>query len=183
MNYGLFKALNSVLVLDDLDGIALSFSAWYELEGGFLTEVLELLARSPAHVHLLDFVGVELVGCACTLAGKFHMEAPKVAENHLVASEHLFADAGRSLLEDGCHVALIVGTTVVGNVLGELLEVEHLMYLCRTVSLCLRNVFLLRARLGRSDVNTIVYHNSPLPSSSKGGGVLYTAEGIAGVKG
>ena len=31
--------------------------------------------------------------------------------------------------------------------------------------------------------NTIIYHNSPLPSSSKGGGVLYTAEGIAGVKG
>ena len=56
------------------------------------------------------------------------------------------------------------------------------MDLCRAIGLCLRNVLFLSAWLGTCNVDTIIYHNSPLPTSPKGG-VLYAAEGIAGIKG
>ena len=56
----LLQPLNSVLVLDDLDGIVLSLAAGYELEGSILAEVLELFhallaffLKHPSIYHLL----------------------------------------------------------------------------------------------------------------------------------
>ena len=83
--------MNRVLVLDDLDGVGLGDEAWDELELGILTEVLEALAGSPAHIDLLDVVGIELVRGACALGLEFSVEGAKILLYNRIGKDRLKA--------------------------------------------------------------------------------------------
>ena len=88
----------------------------------------------------------------------FGVEAAEFTERDLVAGQHHLAEAIDGLGEDGSHVAAVVGAAVVGDVLGELVEVELLAHLRGAVGLGLLDVGLLRARLGTHDGNAVVNH-------------------------
>ena len=158
MNYELFKSLNSVLVADYLDGIALSLAAGNELEGGFAAEVLELLARCPADVDALDVVGGEVVGGLGSLGGEFYMEVSEVAQLHLVACEELFLQTGDGVGQDALDGTLGEGRVVVCDVLTELVEAEDFVNLRGSIGLGLGNVSLLRSGLGAHNAKRVVNH-------------------------
>ena len=72
---------------------------------------------------------------------------------------------------------------MVGDVLAEVVQIEVFVNLSRTVSLSGVSLLrLLRARLARHDCDRIIDHNQPPPDLPQGGGVLYSAERIAGAK-
>ena len=175
--------MNRIRILDDLDGVGLLLALGHELEGGVVAEVPEVLAGTPADVDGLDVLGGEVVCGDGAFGLEFGMERAEFSEGDLVACEHHFAEAVDGLSEDGCHVASVVGASVVGDVLGELVEVEALVDLADAVSLRLGDVSLECAGLGAHDGDRVLNHSGPLPSSPRRGGVLYSAEGIAGVKG
>ena len=100
----LLQPLNRVFILDDLDGVGLCEAGRNELEGGLVTEVLELLARFPADVHLLDVLGRELIDGACAFGLEFAVERAQVSELHLLALEHHLAEAGYGVGEDAIRV-------------------------------------------------------------------------------
>ena len=164
MTFNLFRAgdllqsLNRFLVLDDIDGVGLCGAAGDEVELCFVAEVLELLAGRPADVDLLDVGGAEVLGLLLSLGGEFDMEVAQFAEFHLVAGEQLFAQAIDGLRDDGGDVGSVVGAAVAGDVLCELVEVEHFMNLCGAVGLGFGDVLLLRSGSRGHDANAVVNH-------------------------
>jgi len=64
---------------------------------------------------------------------------------------------------------------------GKLVDVQNFGALCGAVGLRLLDVLLLRSGRSAHNYNRIVNHIRPPPVLPKGG-VLYSAEGIAGVK-
>ena len=88
---GLLKPLNRVFVLNDLDGIGLCDAAWNKLELGIVAEVLEALAGSPAHIDLLDILGIELVRDACALGLEFSVEGAKILLYNRIGKDRLKA--------------------------------------------------------------------------------------------
>ena len=61
---------------------------------------------------------------------------------------------------NGCHVGTVIDASVVGDVLGKLVDVEHLTHLCVAISLGFGDFCLLGAGLGAHDSDTVVNHNS-----------------------
>ena len=159
LSRALFEPLNRVLVLDDLDCALLCSAGGYELEGGFVAEVLEVLAGCPADVHLLDVGGGEGIGRLGAFGVELHVEAAELPEVDLVAKEHLFAQAVDGFGEHGCDVGTVVGAAVVGDVFGELVDAEDFVYLSGAVGLGLGDVLLLRTRSGGHDDDTVVDHD------------------------
>ena len=143
----------------------------------------KVVAGRPADVHGLAVGGGEGVGRLGAPGGELHVEAAELPEVDLVAQEHLFAQAVNGLGEHGRDVGAVVGAAVVGDVLGEGVHVEDFVHLSRAVGLRLLDVFLLRSGLGAHDDDRVVDHNVPPPVLPfLGGGVLYSAEGIAVAK-
>jgi len=179
----LLESLNRFLIPDHFDGVGLGLSAGNEVELGFGAEVLELGTGSPADIHGLDFLRVELVGGVCAFASELHTETSEVAQIDLVACQQLFLEASDCVSQNALDSTLREGRVVVGDVLAESVQVETLVNLSRTVSLSgIGLLGLLRARLARHNCDTVINHNGPLPTSPFGGGVLYSAERIAGAK-
>ena len=106
MNYELLESLDCFFVPDHFDGVGLGLSAGYEVELGDAAEVLELQSGRPAHVHILDFLSVELVGGVSTITSKFYVERAKVAQTDFVASKELFAQTSDCVSQDALHSTL-----------------------------------------------------------------------------
>ena len=152
--------MDGFLVLDFLDGFGLSLAGGHELEGGFAAEVLELLAGIPADIDGLDVGGGEGVGSCCALALDASLEVAEVAEADALAFEQEFAQAADSEGEQADDVALLIDAAVVGDVLGEGVDVNALLGLNHAVSLGFYDVGLLGAGLGAHDRDTVVNHNN-----------------------
>ena len=114
----LFQALNGVLILDDL------YCALLACAGG--DELVEPLAGNPFHIDLLDVGGGEGIGGLGSLGVEFGVESAKFSEVDFLAFENQFMETIDGLGDDGSDVCAVVGAAVVGDVLGELLEVEDL---------------------------------------------------------
>ena len=159
---GLFEPLNSIRVLDDLDGVALHLARGNELELSLVAEVAEVLARTPADVHGLDVGCAELLSRFCAFAAEFNTEAAEFAEADDVASEELLAEAADHVGDDTADGTLRERRVVVGHVLNELVVSEFGVSLCGTISLgaagLCANVGLLCAGLRAHDTNTVVNH-------------------------
>ena len=141
------------------DGFGLGLATGYEVELGDAAEVLELQAGSPADVHGLDLLGVELVGGVCAFASEFHTERAEVAQIDLVACQELFLETSDCISQDALHSALGEGRVVVGDVLAEVVQIEALVNLSRSVGLGGVSLLrLLRARFARKDGDSIVNH-------------------------
>ena len=157
----LLESLNSVRVLDDLDGVGSELAAGHEFELSLVAKVLavEVDALSPSDVDLLDVLDGEVLGSDCALRGEAGAEGAHVAEGHAVAFEDKFAEACNCLLEDGVDVASVVNASVVGDVLGELFEGDVLTDLCLSVGHGgIALVGLLRSGFLALDGNTVVNH-------------------------
>jgi len=204
----LLEALNGLFVPDHFDGVGLCLSAGNEVELGFGAEVLELGAGSPADIHGLDLLRVELVGGVCAFASEFHTETSEVAQIDLVACQQLFLEASDCVSQNALDGTLRERRVVVGDVLAESVQVKALVNLSRSVGFGGVSLLrLLRARLARKDCNRIIDHNQPPPvclrrkwelaplcgveatfsgfskvPSRPFGRVLYSAERIAGAK-
>ena len=109
--------MNGLFIPNHLDGVGLSLTARNEIEGGVVAEVLELLSGSPADIHGLDLLSVELVGGVGTFGGKFAMEAAEVAKTYLIACEKLLAKTSDGISQNTFHSTLGEGAVVVGDVL------------------------------------------------------------------
>jgi len=159
----LFQTLNSVCVLDDLDGVVLHLAAGNELELGLVAEVAEVLARIPADVHGLDVRCTEFLSGVCALAAKFHTEAAEFAEADNVAGEELLTKTADHVGNDAADGTLGERRVVVGHVLDELVVGELGVSLCGTISLgaagLCANVGLLCAGLRAHDTDGIVNHD------------------------
>ena len=113
----------------------------------------------------------------------FTAETSEVAQIDLVAGKQLFLEASDCVRQDALHGTLREGRVVVGDVLAKIVQIKDFVNLSRTVSLSGVSLLrLLRARFARKDCNTVINHSGPLPTSPFGGGVLYSAERIAGAK-
>ena len=163
----LLEALDGFAVADDLDGVFLSLAAGNQLELGFLTEVLavEEGGLAPGDVHLLDVVNGEVLGGDGSFGGEAGGKGAHVAQGDAVALEDEFLQAEDGLRENGLDVAVVVGTAVVGDVLGELAEGEVLANLRLPVGLGHGDVGFLGAGLCALDGNRIINHSGPLPTS------------------
>ena len=151
--------MDSIRVLDDLDGVGLLRALRNEFELGIGAEILEELAGTPADVDGLDVVGGKVLGGDCALGLEFGMERAEVSERDLVTGEHHLAEAVDGLGEDGCHVAAVVGATVVGDVLSELDQVEAFVDLADTISLRFGDVSLECAGLSAHNGDRVLDHS------------------------
>ena len=112
MNYelsrggSLLKPLDCFLISNHFDGVGLGLATGYEVELGFGAEILELGAGSPANIHGLDFLRVELVGRVSTITSKFYVERAKVAQTDFVASKELLAQTSHCVSQDALHSTL-----------------------------------------------------------------------------
>ena len=157
----LLKPLDGVGVLDDLDGVGCELARGHELELGLVAEVLavEEDALAPSDVDLLDVVDGEVLGGDCAFGGEAGGEGAHVAEGHAVAFEDELAQAVDGLHEDGVDVAGVVDASVVGDVLGELVEGEVLANLRLPVGFGVSDLLLLGAGLCALDADTVVNHS------------------------
>jgi hypothetical protein len=105
----LFKPLDGVFVFDVFDGFFLAVAAGNELEGGFLAEVLELLAGLPVDFHCFDVGGVEFLCRLGAFGGEFHAEGAQVAQLHSVACQELLAQTTDCVGEYALYGALREG--------------------------------------------------------------------------
>ena len=153
--------MNSVGVLDDLDGVVLCLAGRNELELCFCAELLAVEGKSlaPDDVHLLDVLDGEVLGGDCALGGEAGGEGAHASEGHAVALQDELAQAGNGLAENGVDVAGVIYAAVVADVLGELLEGEVLSNLRGAVGFGVVDLRLLRAGLCTLDGNTVVNHS------------------------
>ena len=158
----LLQTLNSIRVLDDLDGVVLHLAGGNELELSLVAEVPEILARIPADVHGLDVAGTEFLSRVCTFAAEFNTEAAEFTEADDVASKKLLAETTDHVGDDTADGTLGEGRVVIGHVLYELVVGEFGVCLCGTISLgaagLCANVSLLRAGLRAHNANRVVDH-------------------------
>ena len=151
--------MNSVGVLDDLDGVCGELARGDELELGVLLHVLEVLAGRPADVHGLDVGGGEVLGGDGGFAVELDVELAQFAEADAVAGEELLADAVNHVGDDAADGALGERRVVVGDVGDELVEGELVVYLSGAerhggVALC----GLFGSGLLGTDVDAVVNH-------------------------
>ena len=119
---GLFQPLNSIGVLDHLDGVGGELAAGNKLELSDLAEILavEFERLAPYDVDFLDVINGEVFGGDCAFGGEAGAKGSHFAEGHAVAFEDELFQTENCLGEDGCDIAVVIDATVVGNVLCEL---------------------------------------------------------------
>ena len=156
----LLEAVDGLFVLDFLDDIGQCLAGGYKLEGGLVSEVLEVLAGFPADVDGLDVGCGEGVGGHSPFGLDAWLEVAKVAEADALSFEQEFTEAADGEGEQADDVALLIDASVVGDVLCKGVDVNGLFGLCHAVSLGLGDVLLLGAGLGAHDCDTVVNHNS-----------------------
>ena len=162
--HGLLQSLNGFLVLDDLDLLCLCGATGHELEGGFLTDVLEVLARLPADIDLLDVAGAEILGGSCAFGLEAGLEIAECAELYALAGKHHLSQTIYGDGEQTDDVALAIHAAVILDVLGKFVDVDDLAALGDAVGLRFGNLRLLGSGLGAHDGNTVVNHSNYRPS-------------------
>ena len=151
--------MDGVFVADDFDGVGLCLSAGHELEGGLAAEVPEELAGLPADVDSLDVAGVEVVGGLGTLALESSLEVAEVAELDAFAFEQEFLQAVDGLGEEPDDVASAIDAAVVGDVAGEVVDVNIATALSHAIGLGFLDVGFLSAGFRTQDCDTVINHS------------------------
>ena len=90
---------------DGLQHSSLSAAASHEVELGIVDQVLELLARLPLNLHLVDVLRRKLVGSLCALGAKQEREITQVAQADFLALEQHLSHAVHCHVEDGADVS------------------------------------------------------------------------------
>lgn len=116
--------MNGVFVADHFDGVGLCHSTGNELEACLATEVLEGFARLPADVDGLNVVGVEVIGSLGSLSLESCLEVAEVAELDAFAFEQEFLQAIDCLGEETHDVASAIDAAVIGDVAGEVVDID-----------------------------------------------------------
>ena len=86
---------------DGLQHSSLSAAASHEVELGIVDQVLELLARLPLNLHLVNVLRRKLVGSLCALGAEQERKVTQVAQTNLLALEQHLSHAIYSHVEDG----------------------------------------------------------------------------------
>ena len=90
---------------DGLQHSSLSAAASHEVELGVVDQVLELLARLPLNLHLVDVLRRKLVGSLCALGAEQEREVTQIAQTNLLAFEQHLSHAVHCHVEDGADVS------------------------------------------------------------------------------
>ena len=90
---------------DGLQHSSLSAAASHEVELGIVDQVLELLARLPLNLHLVNVLRRKLVGSLCALGAEQEREITQVAQTNLLAFEQHLSHAVHCHVEDGADVS------------------------------------------------------------------------------
>ena len=90
---------------DGLQHSSLSAAASHEVELGVVDQVLELLARLPLNLHLVNVLRRKLVGSLCALGAEQERKVTQVAQTNLLALEQHLSHAIYSHVEDGADVS------------------------------------------------------------------------------
>ena len=90
---------------DGLQHSSLSAAASHEVELGIVDQVLELLARLPLNLHLVNVLRRKLVGSLCALGAEQERKVTQVAQTNLLALEQHLSHAIYSHVEDGADVS------------------------------------------------------------------------------
>ena len=90
---------------DGLQHSSLSAAASHEVELGIVDQVLELLARLPLNLHLVNVLRRKLVGSLCALGAEQEREVAQVAQSDLLAFEQHLSHAVHCHVEDGADVS------------------------------------------------------------------------------
>ena len=90
---------------DGLQHSSLSAAASHEVELGVVDQVLELLARLPLNLHLVDVLRSKLVGSLCALGAEQEREVTQVAQTNLLTLEQHLSHAIHCHVEDGADVS------------------------------------------------------------------------------
>ena len=90
---------------DGLQHSSLCAAASHEVELGIVDQVLELLARLPLNLHLVDVLRRKLVGSLCALGAEQEREITQVAQTNLLAFEQHLSHAVHCHVEDGADVS------------------------------------------------------------------------------
>ena len=107
-----------------LEGSGLGLARGGLLELGIAAEVLEGLAGVVVHAHRLDVLGRELLLRLGAFGGDGGSEGADFTQVHLIALQDQFAHAHAQLREDADDGALGEHAVVLGDVLGELVDVD-----------------------------------------------------------
>ena len=90
---------------DGLQHSSLSAAASHEVELGIVDQVLELLARLPLNLHLVNVLRRKLVGSLCALGAEQEREITQIAQTNLLAFEQHLSHAVHCHVEDGADVS------------------------------------------------------------------------------
>ena len=151
--------MNGVFVADHFDGVGLCHSTGNKLEACLAAEVLEGFARLPADVDGLDVVGVEVIGSLGSLSLESCLEVAEVAELDAFAFEQEFLQAVDGLGEEPDDVASAIDAAVVGDVAGEVVDVNIATALSHAIGLGFLDVGFLSAGFRTQDCDTVINHS------------------------
>lgn len=151
--------MNGVFVADHFDGVGLCHSTGNELEACLAAEVLEGFARLPADVDGLDVVGVEVVGSLGSLSLESCLEVAEVAELDAFAFEQEFLQAIDCLGEETHDVASAIDAAVIGDVAGEVVDIDLATDLRDAERFGLGDVGFLGTGLSAHDCDAVINHN------------------------
>ena len=112
-----------------LASLGLSLTGANVGEGGFVDERLELVAGAPAHVHVLDERGAELLCIVGSFCLQADVERAQVAKVHTIAKQELLTDAIHQLGGYADDIALVVLAAMRGHVLSHIVHTEVLRIL------------------------------------------------------
>ena len=90
---------------DGLQHSSLCAAASHEVELGVVDQVLELLARLPLNLHLVNVLRRKIVGSLCALGAEQEREVTQVAQTNLLALKQHLSHAIYSHVEDGADVS------------------------------------------------------------------------------
>ena len=90
---------------DGLQHSSLSAAASHEVELGIVDQVLELLARLPLNLHLVNVLRRKLVGSLCALGAEQEREVAQITQSDLLAFEQHLSHAVHCHVEDGADVS------------------------------------------------------------------------------
>ena len=153
--FGCLQVHARLVGFHSLDGSSLNSPACHEVEFSLGTKVLKVFARIKEDVHLFYIILRKLFQRSSWFTSDGDAEDTQLAKLNLVAHQQLFHEARASIAHHSLHRTTGEHSVVVGDVLYELIEGQHLSHLVLGISHF--HCVLLQRTLPHE--NRVIYHS------------------------